>query len=315
MSLCTQGIADINNSTNDLLLPGADDVVYNGNLTRWAEFAHAIKARLYIHQVSQSGSGNKAMADSAIAEVGRSFTSNADNAQVIFGSATTANAPWNQFWNQRGDIYFFYGTQSDGQSYFYDLLVDTLNRDPRLPFLIDTLQEFTPPYVLNSYYQLPNSPVEFICYDELQFISADAILTSTGNIVTAQAAYQNGITANMNKFNSNPPVGVSPISGAQITAYILAHGTLPATVNDAHAKVDLQEYIALYLNPEAWTLWRRSTYIPGYTNGSPLLIPITGPFQSNGIPRRLVYPQSELNLNGSNVPSATLWSPKVFWDN
>jgi hypothetical protein len=60
----------------------------------------------------------------------------------------------------------------------------------------------------------------------------------------------------------------------------------------------------LFLNPEAWTLWRRT--------GSPVLTSISG----NPIPRRLLYPQSEINYNGANVPqNVTLNSPKVFWDN
>jgi hypothetical protein len=250
------------------------------------------------------------MADSAMAHVSQSFASNADNAQVVFGTASTANAPWNQFWNQRGDIYFFFGGAANGQSFFYNL-VDSLG-DPRRGILIDTLYEFTPPYSLVSYYQLPNSPVEFICYDEMQFVNADAILTSSGNIALAQVSYQNGITANMQKLSSGTS---GSVSGGQVAAYIAAQGVLPATVSDAHAAVDLQEYIALYLNPEAWVLWRRSTKIPGYPSGSPRLTPIAGPFQSNGIPRRFLYPQSELNLNASNVPSASEWSPKVFWDN
>jgi hypothetical protein len=79
---------------------------------------------------------------------------------------------------------------------------------------------------------------------------------------------------------------------------------LPVTsVADAIASVATQEYIALYLNPEAWTLWRRT--------GAPELTPIAG---TNGIPRRFLYPQSEYSLNGTNTPQATLFSPKIFWD-
>jgi len=65
----------------------------------------------------------------------------------------------------------------------------------------------------------------------------------------------------------------------------------------------VQEYIALYLNSEAWTLWRRT--------GSPDLTPTAG---TNGISRRLLYPQSEYSLNGENTPDATLYSRKIFWN-
>ena len=45
----------------------------------------------------------------------------------------------------------------------------------------------------------------------------------------------------------------------QMLIHIAAHGTLPTTsVGNAIAAVAVQEYIALYLNPEAWTLGRRT---------------------------------------------------------
>ena len=94
------------------------------------------------------------------------------------------------------------------------------------------------------------------------------------------------------------------ISDAGIATYITANGILPTTSADAAiAAVALQEYIALYQNPEAWTTWRRT--------GTPNLTPVAG---TNGIPRRYLYPQSEISLNGENVPDATLFTPKIFWD-
>jgi len=96
------------------------------------------------------------------------------------------------------------------------------------------------------------------------------------------------------------------VSASDISTYVAANGTLPSTVDAAIAKVAAQEYIALYLNPEAWTLWRRTN--------SPTLKPIVG----NKIPRRFLYPQTEYSYNGANItavsPTVTLYSPQVFWD-
>ncbi len=149
---------------------------------------------------------------------------------------------------------------------------------------------------LNDYYGSVNSPVEFITYDELQFASAEATLRATGNFAAAQTFYQSGITNNMEKLG---------VSTAAINTYVAANGMLPTTsVNDAIAKVASQEFTALFLNSEAWTLWRRT--------GSPSLTPTSG----NSIPRRLLWPQSEYSYNAANVPSTnTLSTPKVFWDN
>jgi len=96
-------------------------------------------------------------------------------------------------------------------------------------------------------------------------------------------------------------LGVAP---AAITTYITANGVLPTSANAAIAQVASQEFIALFLNPEAWTLWRRTN--------SPDLAPTAG----NAIPRRLLWPQSEYSYNTANAPTTnTLASPKIFWDN
>ncbi|HTB31182.1 MAG TPA: SusD/RagB family nutrient-binding outer membrane lipoprotein [Bacteroidia bacterium] len=313
-ALCYQAINDLNNTANDALSPGSDDVVYFGQTGEWIEFAHAILARIFIHQ-SQTGNGNAAMADSALAHVALSFASNADNAQVSFGLAANNNAPNYQFYTQRGDISYVNG--------FFGVLSTT--NDPRKFALIDSANQSQGNY-LDAYYQLANSPVEFICYDEMNFIAAEATIRTNGSASAAQNDYTNGIQADIAKVSSNPTIygAGNPNPGmmgapttAQINAYLAEPGigTLSANTDSALAQVANQEYIALYMNPEAWALWRRSTKIPGFANGSPALLPVSGPFQSDGIPRRFLYPQSELNLNGSNVPSATEWSPRVFWDN
>ena len=70
----------------------------------------------------------------------------------------------------------------------------------------------------------------------------EATLRSSGNIATAQIYFQNAITANLNKFG---------IAQGSINTYLAAHGTLPLTVAAAIDTVAAQEFITLYLNPEA----------------------------------------------------------------
>ncbi|MDQ6764001.1 MAG: SusD/RagB family nutrient-binding outer membrane lipoprotein [Bacteroidota bacterium] len=267
--------------------PGSEDVIYGGDLTKWIKFAHAIQARLYIHQ----SKGNAAMATNALSEIAQSFTSNSDNAQYLFsgGTETSAN-PWYQFNEQRGDI-----------SFDVSPLGDMLNatNDPRYTIFTTPLNaqgKYTDvnQVGMGDYYGSLTAPVEFITYDELLFMKAEATLRATGNIASAQIFYAMAITANMQK------LGVAP---AAIAAYLAANGALPATASGAIAQVANQEYIALYLNPEAFTLWRRT--------GSPNLTPIVG----TKIPRRFLYPQTEISYNGANVPQSTLYAPQIFWDN
>ncbi len=288
MSLINIGTTFLNNPDAGVLTPGSDDVIYNGDAGKWIKFGHALKARLYIHQSKDDA----AMATNALAEANMAFTSSADNAQYAFGNDQTSANPWYQFGRDRQAYITF------SNSTIADMLTNL--DDPRYPVFIDPDNDggaLSPSGTyfggLPDYYGAVNAPVELITYDEILFLKAEATLRLSGDIEAAQAFYQDEIQADMRKLG---------ISGADIDTYIAANGTLPGNVTDAIAKVSLQEYIALYLNPEAFTLWRRT--------GSPNLTP-TG---TGNIPRRYIYPQTEYSYNPSNTPQSTLYTPKIFWD-
>ncbi len=282
INLVDKAIVQLNDPNTGALAPGADDIIYGGDASKWIKFGHAIKARIYIHQ----SKGDAAMAAKALNEANQSFDDNSDDAVFTFGSAETAANPVYQFNEQRADIDYASGALVD---YF-----TTLN-DPRLTIYTDPNYNDLFQVGLGNMFGGISAPIEFITYEEMQFVKAEAALRATGDYAAAEGFYKEGIIANMNK------VGVD---AGGVSAYVAANGTLPTTsITAAIAKVSLQEYLALYLNPEAWTLWRRT--------GEPALTPTSG---SNGIPRRYLYPQSEYSLNAANAPQGTLYSAKIFWD-
>jgi len=281
-NLIDVAITQLSNADPGGQVPGSDDMIYGGDASKWIKFGHAIKARLYIHQ----SKGDAAMAAKALEEANMAFEDNSDDAQFQFGTAETFGNPVYQFNEQRGDIDYGAGVVAD--------LLTSLN-DPRLGLMADPSYSDVQGYGVGDYYGNINGHVAFITYDELLFIKAEATLRSTGDYAAAQTHYQGGIQASMEKLG---------VDAASIATYLAANGTLPVTSADAAIDtVATQEYLALYLNPEAWTLWRRT--------GSPSLTPTAG---TNGIPRRFLYPQNEYSLNAEHVPAATLWTPKVFWD-
>jgi len=278
-NLVDAGIAKLSDPNAGSLKPDVEDAMFKGDVSKWIKFGHAIKARLYIHQAK----GDATMAVHALTEMSQSFGSNADNARYVFGNTETSANPWYQFNNQRGDIGFSNGKVAS--------MMNALT-DPRLPVLIDTVQADGGDGLL--YYGTIDAPVEFITYDEQLFASAEMVLRNGGTVVAASQFYQAGIKANMQKLG---------VKDADITTYLANNGALPGNVDAAINQIAIQEYLALYLNPEAWNLWRRT--------GAPALTPITG----QSIPRRFLYPQTEYSYNKGNVPaSVTLVSPKIFWD-
>ncbi len=283
VSLINVGTAKLSNSDAGGLTPSFDDAIYGGDESEWIKFGHAIKARLYIHQ----SKNNAAMAANALAQLDSAFGSNSDNAQYIFGSTETSAGPVYQFDEQRGYIDY----PSSTMAFFLDSL-----SDPRYNIYLDSTYSDVNEDGIGHYYGDDTGHVEFITYDELLFVKAEATLRSTGNFVAAQTAYDSAIYYNMTK------LGVAP---TDIATYLTANGTLTTiAVDSAIAQVAFQEYLALYSNPEAFTLWRRT--------GSPVLVPTSG---TNGIPRRYLYPNSEVTLNAANTPASTSYTPKIFWDN
>ena len=279
-SLCDSAIIFLNMTAPGFLVPGGEDVIYAGDATKWIKLAHAIKARLYLHQ----SKGSAAMATSALTEIGLSFADNTDNAIYTFGNASNANGPWYQFNTQRGDISFATSTLAT------NLLT---NNDPRFPILIDTTAADGGDYLGAYYGGAPNAPVEFITYDELQFMKAEATINSGGTVAAAQTAYQKGITASMTKLG---------VATADIDSYIVHNGSLTSAT--AMANIGYEVNVALYLNPEAWTTWRRT--------GFPALTTMKA---GANIPRRLLYPQTEYSYNKANTPTSNMYTPKIFWDN
>lgn len=278
--LADEAIAKLSASDPGVLVPSGDDYIYRGDAAQWIKFAHALKARIAIHQ-SKTDPSKAAL---AIAEIDQSFTGNSDNAVFQFGLNPTENHPWYQFNEQRTDI-----------SFAFSPLADSLiaRMDPRYPFMIDSAGESETGFGLSNYYGGPNGFVELITYDELQFHRAEALLRSSGDISGAQSAFQNGIRASFVKLGADTSTGGT---------YINTYGVLSPDVNTALGQIATEEWFALYLNPEAWTTWRRI--------GSPALAPIRG----GQVPRRLLYPQTEYSYNAANTPSATLFTPRIFWD-
>ena len=287
LTLLQTGTAALENSSKGVLVPTTDDVMYGGSETDWIQFAEAIKARIYIHQCKH---GNVAFEDSAIAAVNAAgaLSGGYVNAVVNFGSSSTNNGPWYQFNNQRGEYITFVDTTATTSPTLIDSM-ETMN-DPRDSIFVSFSNQ-----TLGNYYGSATSPVEFITTEELDLIAAEAN-TRLGSMAAAQTAYTKALTASMTK--------LAVPAGEAATYMLSSEGTLPATAAAAIHQIGIQQWIALYLNPEAWVSFRRT--------GAPALSPTAG----TEVVRRMIYPNSEVTLNAANCPTGvTMFLPQIFWDN
>lgn len=290
--LLNTAISDFDNTTDDFVTPGTDDLIYGGDLGQWTKFAYALKARLAIHLTKLDPIANSQAALDAIVAGG--FTANGDDAQLPFEGGSNAN-PWYQYIDQRADISYssiddYYGignTLTDGME---------ANSDPRFAKIIDVNGDFYAPGFPSAFYMGDVAPIYFLTYFEQKFIEAEAKLR-LGDDPGAEIALHEAVTANMEK------LGVAP---ADDSTYQAVNVIWTGTASDKLNLIMLQKYYANYLQPETFNDWRRT--------GQPDLQPNTdaiGP-----IPRRLIYPTNERLYNANSFnQNSTVQNPRLYWDN
>lgn len=248
------------------LTPGSDDVLYGGNIDAWKLAAHSILARYYLHL------GDNA---NALTEAKLAFTSRADNMGYKYPGAGN-DAGWFGFNDVRlGDIEFHPTMRA---------IMTGLNDTDRLAVLDQTFDADHP-------YLVADLREDLITYRELQFIIAE---TSTDD-TEKHTAYLNGIEASFEE------VGLGT---AEYNTYVSQNAVDPGVGNLTMEQIMIQKYIGLFVQPEAFSDWRRT--------GIPSLTPVAG----SDVPRRWFYPENEYLFN-SNAPARDdqLLFKRVDWDN
>ncbi len=296
-------ISDLNDAHSSF---GDADLVYDGDVSKWAKFANSLKLRLALRIADVDATKASAMASEAVnAGV---FTSNEDNAALAYvDEQPNQNPAWFEIVNRGRTDYVAPET-----------LVTTLLslNDPRLPVYLD---ENVTPYVggvfgdKNSFTntshisdEVLNATQEGVILDyaEVEFLLAEAAERSlVGGSADAEGHYNAAITASNEYWGVDSAVNTTYLTNPDV-AYTTASGTW-------QEKIGTQKWIALFNRGfEGWSSYRRL--------GFPAL-PVTS-VANNPVPRRVTYPIREYNTNNNNVSAAAskiggdLLTTKVFWD-
>ncbi len=289
IKLLDEAIVDLGNPVSTFK-PGSEDVIYGGSTAKWIKLARAVKARLQLHL---SKIDNNAYATVLATLGGGTLAANTDNAIVTFGDAATANNPWFQFEDQRGDVVM--------GGFFIDLL-NTLNDPRRASFATPVASgayvgahagvpsEGPDASRFGPFYMSPNSPVPLMTYAEVKFMEAEAALPT--DKARAAAAHNAAVKASLAMHNASD------------AAYEAANASeTDATIT--LEKIMTQKYIALYTSIEPFSDWRRT--------GLPNLQPAVG---ETAIARRWPVAQDERVYNNANAQpylNKTVFD-RVFWD-
>src|SRR5262245_45241278 len=285
--------------------PTSNDLLFNGDVTRWVKLAKFLQARTNLRIAAAPGENKTARANAVIAALGGALTGNADDADFLYTGGAGARNPLYTCFELRGT---FVAAQ-----YMVDLL--RARNDPRIgvmfsPIPYDSIRgtgtaRVTYPAKPNTFvgmqegqstfndstvswigpfFSTDSSRLSVVSYADQRFTEAEARFIVSG-AAAADAAYREGIRANMQKLG---------VSAANITTYLNSRPALNTLANPLE-EIITQKYIANFLKIEAWDDWRRTGY--------PKLVPVANAVLP-GIPQRIRTPGSELS-NNINAVTAT----------
>ena len=320
------------------------DILYQGNPTKWVRLAWSLKARQLQHLTKK---GSKYDAAKVLDYASKGFQSSADDCVLQFQAVV---APLAGTLNYFGSVRNNFGTFTYGANFIKFLNGGTYAGviDPRLPVMATATSTGADPGrgggpqpttsvtdFYSSWYARELGYMDVITYHELQFIKAEAAFLANQKAV-ALTAYREGIRAHMTKIGVGgtftPPVVTFPvITPAQITAYLASPAVAQTeaelsstTAPNVPRAIMQQKYIAMFLNPEAWTDMRRYDFsLEIYPN---LLFPAGANTDAGGqYPRRLLPALTEVTLNSARVRGLVgpdgingldpkFFTQKVWWD-
>ncbi len=314
----TEAITLIDNATEGIK-PGVDDIMYQGNMTSWKQFANSLKLRILVRQMSM-GTRDTYIQDEMnviVAEGSGFITDNAGINPGYLKEEDKQNPMWNYLGWDASDVITMNNNATCATDYVLDYL--TNSNDTRIDRLFEKPAtghfgvpqgvnpygsdiDYTPDYVSNiGPGILKGYDMDAVIYTlaECYFNQAEAAYRNFLPSVDAKTAYESGIQASFDYLGADG-----------FDAY-LAQGTNLIGWNNSSDKIEAiitQKWIAVMgINAEqSWFDYSRT----GFPSG----LPISSETGASDRPVRLYYTADEHSANGANVPAQPdAFSDKVFW--
>ena len=333
---------------------GGADLFYKGDVVKWKKFAYTLMLRLGMRLSEVDATLAKTWVQKAIS--GGVMTTDADIAKISYANVSGGQNPQVRFMLD-GNYLSPGGDNVEGGKYaatFIDYLKST--RDPRLA-VVSVVWVPTSPgattYTADTSFgvqrgmisgSLNTKPTDFDKYSEpsplvinvaapiiimgpseAYLLLAEAALRGWYNGLSAQEAYDKGVTAGMTQWALYPAIAPSTgnITEGQINSYKQANPYNAAgSFEQQLEQISVQKWLSLFGNDfEVYANWRRTGY--------PVLTPVNYPGNVTGgkMFRRFSLPNSEnltnhdnylealtrqgfAELNGDNLLTRVWWDKK-----
>ncbi len=282
-----------------------EDLLCKGSVARWIKFSNSLRLKLAMIIADVDNGTAKTAAEASDAAA---MTSASDNVSFNYLAASPNTSPLytDIVLGGRGD---YVASQ--------DLMTPLINMsDPRKTAFFspnnasayaggivgsgNTLSLMSQP---SSKVSAADATCPFLDYAELEFFRAEAVERGYNISGTAEAHYNNAITASIAAWGG---------SAGDAATYLLRPDVAYTTATgNWRQKIGFQKWIALYNRPfDGWTELRRFDY--------PQLTPPVSAV--SGFPNRFTYPgvEQQTNLDSYTAASAAIGGDKVetklFWD-
>ncbi|PKF74521.1 SusD/RagB family nutrient-binding outer membrane lipoprotein [Chryseobacterium sp. PMSZPI] len=278
------------------------DLIYGGNMNKWAKFANSIKLRLGMNLADVDPALAQSTVETAITS---GVISSDDEAYKLKYDGNTFSNP------------VFDNLVASNRNDFIpsELAINTMNAvsDPRMSVWFTKVGgvykggvfgELNDPYTnfsqLTSYFRGATTASNLLSYAEVAFLKAEAAARGYSAGGTAADLYTAAVTESMRE---------NGVSAANTTTYLAAN---PFNASNWKQSIGVQAWIAMFNKGFAsWNFTRRLDY--------PILV---NPPKSNlsSVPYRMPYSDQEYVLNGANVKAAGAKiggdkaTTKLFWD-
>ena len=301
--------------------PGSQDMIYNGDMTKWIAFANTLKLRAYLRLTNIDPATAKA-GITALYQTNPTFLT--EDASITY---TSTGGNENPFYNEAASPTLGKVQNVVASSTIVDAF--TRNNDPRLAkFFTLFIDKVNPVDSLESipqgsYLTYPNkkvstpsplvggrandptsatAPVKLLSVAESYFLQAEAVARgwATGDV---NDLYTKGIQASFTATGAGDPttyISTAPDGLKALTA--------ATSVNDKVKAIITQKYYAMcgFQGFEAWNEWRRTGYPTFFVVSAATTI------DPGQLPLRMLYPNSELTSNLNYPGTIPIYKP-VWW--
>jgi hypothetical protein len=317
-----RGIALLASTTS--ASPGAQDLVFSGNVANWKAFANTLKLKAYLRLVyidrAKAQAGITALYATSptflTVDASIKYLSTGGNENPLFNEMVALNKTQNLVASTTA-VGQFDANSDPRVAKYYDLLpIDLVAKTDRsIPqgtynLAANNGKTVSPPAPLvggrASNTASATAPVKFFSAAESYFLQAEAVARgfAVGDVV---ALFRKGVETS---FTS---VGLTV---GDATAYLAVPGNvtqfiapLALTEEDKVKAIITQKYFAMcgFQGFEAWTEWRRTNY-PSF-----LVKSAASTIGGVRMPLRMFYPSTESTSN-TNYPGLKVIYAPVWWD-